>query len=169
MSWLDLLIGSSLGHRLVIGGTALVYVVLLVRRPATARESAREGLGRFGRLFTLILAALLLAGAIGTVLPADAVGRVLGEAGGTGGAVLAGVLGGFIPGGPYAVYPIVDSVGRQGATLAAVIAMLVGYGAIGVGRIPYDLVFFDVRTVATRLAVGATGTVLVAVVAFLTL
>ncbi|MFB6079770.1 MAG: permease [Haloferacaceae archaeon] len=169
MSWVDLLVGSGLSQRVVIVGTALVYLVLAVRRPATARESARGGLEQFASLFTLVVAALLLASAIGTLLPREAVGRLLGAAAGIRGVVLAGLLGGLLPGGPYAVYPIVRSIGEQGASLAAVVAMLVGYGAIGVGRVPFGLVFFDPRTVSTRVAVGVVGTVLVAVVAALIL
>lgn len=166
MSWLNLLIGSGLSQRVVILGTVLLYVVLVVWRPTVARESARSGVGQFASLFILIVAALFLANAIGTLLPREAVARVLGSAAGPSGVVLAGLLGGLLPGGPYAVYPIVESVGRQGATFAAVVAMLVGYGAIGVGRVPYGLVFFDVRTVAARLLVGVVGTVLAALVAF---
>lgn len=165
MSVVDLLVGSGFSQRVVIVGTVLLYLGLLVRRPDVARESARSGVEQFSRLVTLVVAALFLASAIGTLLPREAVGSLLGSAAGPGGVVLAGLLGGLLPGGPYAVYPIVRSVGQQGASLAAVLAMLVGYGTIGVGRVPYGLVFFDVRTVSTRLVVGVAGTALVALVA----
>lgn len=166
MSWIDVLVGSSVSQRVVIVGTLAVYAVLVVRRPETARESAEGGLRRFANLFTLIVAALFLASAIGTLLPREAVGSLLGQAAGVHGTLLAGLLGGLLPGGPYAVYPIAESIGQQGASLAAVVAMLIGYGAIGVGRIPYGLVFFDLRTVAIRLAIGLVGTGAVAVVAW---
>ncbi|MFB6070048.1 MAG: hypothetical protein ABEJ76_03415 [Halanaeroarchaeum sp.] len=166
MAWIDLLIGSGPSQRVVILGTVVVYAALLLRRPEDARESAVSGLRRFGGLFTLIVAALFLASAIGTVLPREMVGGLLGRAAGPQGVVLAGLLGGLLPGGPYAVYPIVDSIGSQGASLAAVLAMLVGYGAIGIGRVPYGMVFFDLRTVSTRLAVGVVATGLVAVAAW---
>lgn len=98
------------------------------------------------------------------MLPREAVGRLLGRAAGTQGVILAGLLGGLLPGGPFAVYPIVHSIGQPGATLAAVIALIIGYGAIGVGRIPYGLVFFDLRIVAIRLLVGVGGVVFAAVI-----
>lgn len=164
MSALDLLVGSSPGQRLVIVGTVVVYAILFLRRPEDARESAGEGARMFVRLFTLILAALLLASAIGTLIPTGAVESTLGESAGPGGVVLAGLLGGLLPGGPYAVYPIVAGISEQGAGLAAVLALLTGYGAIGVGRVPYGLVFFDADVVGMRLLLAVPTTVVLALV-----
>ncbi|MFB6132422.1 MAG: hypothetical protein ABEJ44_03330 [Halanaeroarchaeum sp.] len=169
MTWIDVLIGRSLGQRLVILGTLAVYLWLVVRRPSTARESATEGVQQFARLFTLILAALFLAQAIGALLPRQAITAAIGTTAGARGTIFAGILGGFIPGGPYAVYPIVRSIGTQGAPLAAVITMLVGYGAIGIARIPYGLVFFDERTVGIRLLIGVVATIFAALVAVVVL
>ncbi|MFB6114596.1 MAG: hypothetical protein ABEJ58_10905 [Halodesulfurarchaeum sp.] len=166
MQWIDLLIGSAWSQRIVVLGTIGVYGYLLARKPDVARRSAEGGLRRFAGLFTLIVAALFLASAIGTLVPTGGARAVLGESAQVGGIVFAGLLGGLLPGGPYAVYPIIQGIGAQGASLAAVIAMLIGYGAIGIGRVAYGLVFFDVRTVATRVGIGIVGTALVAVVAF---
>ncbi|MFB6150284.1 MAG: hypothetical protein ABEJ40_00615 [Haloarculaceae archaeon] len=162
MNYLDLLIGASASQRLVVIGTVVVYVALAARRPAAARESAAGGLRRFARLGSLIVAALLLASAVQTLLPAALVRSYLGEAAGPPGVLLAGFVGGALPGGPYAAYPIVRGIADQGAGLPAVVAMVTGYGAIGLARLPYGLVFFDARTVATRVAVGVAGTALVA-------
>lgn len=169
MSWIDLVIGRSFGQRVVILGTVAVYLWLAVRRPATARESASGGLRQFARLFTVILAALFLAQAIGALLPRDAISAAIGTTAGARGTIFAGILGGLIPGGPFAVYPIVEGLGRQGAPLAAVVTMLVGYGAIGVARVPYGLVFFEGRTVGLRLLVGVAGTILTGIVAVVVL
>jgi len=166
MSALDLLIGSSPGQRLVILGTVLVYGYLSVRRPDDARTSVEEGTRTFLGLFTLILAALLLASAIGALVPTGAVQSTLGESAGPIGVVVAGLLGGFLPGGPYAVYPIIAGVSEQGASTAAVVAMLTGYGAIGVIRASYGLVFFDAEVVGVRLLVAVPVAVLLSLVAF---
>jgi uncharacterized membrane protein YraQ (UPF0718 family) len=166
MSLLDLLIGTSLGQRLVVLGTIVVYASLFVRRPDDARTSVENGGRTFVRLFTLILAALLLASAIGTLVPAGAVQSTLGESAGPSGVVIAGLLGGLLPGGPYAVYPIVAGVADQGASLAAVLAMLTGYGAIGIGRVSYGLVFFDADVVGLRLLLAVPITVFLSLVAY---
>ncbi|MFB6164634.1 MAG: hypothetical protein ABEJ31_05700 [Haloarculaceae archaeon] len=126
MSWLDLLVGSGPSQRVVIVGTVALYVALLVRRPEVARESARSGVGQFANLFTLIVAALLLASAIGTLLPEEAIVRYLGSGGGPANAVLAGLVGGALFGGPYGTYPIMRSVREQGAGYVALLSMYVG-------------------------------------------
>lgn len=169
MQWVNLLVGSSWSQRIVILATILVYVYLVARRPEDARESVESGLRRFAGLVTLIVAALFLASAIGTLVPTELAESALGGDAGVRGVVLAGLLGGLVPGGPYAVYPIIQGIADQGASLAAVIAMMTGYGAIGIGRVAYGLVFFDVEIVGTRLVIGVLGTILVAVLAGLIL
>lgn len=160
----NLLLGSSWGQRVVVVGAVVVYATLAITDPATARSSAAGGLALFGRMVSLVIASLLLASALGHALPEDRVAATLGSAAGPGGVVLAGIIGGLLPGGPYAVYPIVERVGDRGASAPAVVAMLVGYSAIGVGRVPFGLGVFGAPFVATRLAIGLLGTIAVAVV-----
>ncbi|MFB6163440.1 MAG: hypothetical protein ABEJ86_08390 [Halococcoides sp.] len=160
----NLLLGASWGQRVVVVGAVVVYATLSITDPSTARLSAAGGLALFGRMVTLVIASLLLAQALGHALPRDRVAATLGSAAGPRGVVLAGLIGGLLPGGPYAVYPIVESVGDRGASAPAVIAMLVGYSAIGVGRVPFGLGVFGASFVVTRLAIGLVGTVVVAVV-----
>jgi len=165
VSYLDLLVGSSLGQRVVVVGTLVLYGYLVVRRPEDARAAAADGARTLVALATLVLAALLLASAVGELLPGHAVAGLVGGAAGVTGIALAGLIGGVPPGGPYAVYPIVARVATNGAGTAAVLAMLTGYGAIGFARVSYGLVFFETRIVAARVAVGVVVTLVFAVVA----
>ncbi|MFC6725732.1 hypothetical protein ACFQE1_15430, partial [Halobium palmae] len=73
--------------------------------------------------------------------------------------VVAGVVAGLLPGGPYAIYPIIRRVQESGANTPAVLTMLLGYGLIGVGRVPYGLVFFSPAVVGLRLLVAGAATV----------
>ncbi|MGA9402004.1 hypothetical protein [Haladaptatus sp.] len=141
MSIVDILIGSGPGQRIVILGTIVLYVYLSVRRPDAARESFESGARMLVGLATLVLAALLLASAIETLVPASAISRLVGGSAGTPGVVLAGLLGGVLPGGPYAVYPIISGVADNGALVAVggllfptsrtVLFALVGTGLFG--------------------------------------
>lgn len=161
MSVLDLLIGASAGQRIVVVGTLVLYGYLAVRRPATARSAAERGAKTLVALATLVLAALLLASAVGQLLPRETVAGFVGGAAGTPGIALAGLVGGILPGGPYAVYPLIAEVADSGAGLAAILALLIGYGAIGLLRVPYGLVFFSPHVVGLRLLVAGTATVAV--------
>lgn len=167
VSALDLLLGSGPGQRVVVLGALAMYLYLFVKRPSDAIEAVKNGLELFARMFTLILAALLIASAIGALIPAETIQQTLGDTAGVGGAIVAGVVGGGLPGGPYAVYPIVSGVQAAGAGIAALLALLIGYGMIGIGRVPYGLVFFDTKTVALRLALAIPTTVAIAVGVYL--
>lgn len=56
-----------------------------------------------------------------------------------------GILAGLLQGGPYAVYPIIQSLSQKGAHISIIITMLIGYGAIGLSRIAYDFIFLNLR------------------------
>lgn len=162
MAWYDPLVGRSWGQRIVILLTVAVYGYLLLVRPAAAMASARGAVDTLVRLFTLILASLLLASALESVLPEETVVRYLGSGGGPKHAVLAGLLGGALLGGPFATYPIMRSVREQGAGYVALLSMYVGYNVIGIGRVPFGLVIFTPTVVALRLVAGVLVTVLAA-------
>lgn len=159
MVWYDYLVGQSAGQRVVIGLTVVVYAALLFTRPAAAVESARGAVDTLIHLFTLVLASILLASALESLLPEETVVRYLGRGSGPANAVLAGLLGGVLLGGPYATYPIMQSVRERGASYVALLSMFVGYSAIGVGRVPFGLVIFPPSVVALRLVCGVGLTV----------
>ncbi|MCO8243590.1 permease [Haladaptatus sp. AB643] len=166
MSRLDLLIGESCGQRVVILGTLAVYAYLVVRRPADAWTGAQHGATTVVHLATLIVAALFLSSAIGTLLPEDRLSELLGESAGFGEVAAAGLIAGLIPGGPYATYPVIKRIQESGAETPAVLTMLLGYGLISVGRVPYGLVFFTPTIVGLRLLTAGTATIIVGMVLF---
>jgi uncharacterized membrane protein YraQ (UPF0718 family) len=160
-SWsgvLKLVFGAQWGQRIVIGTALVLYTWLALTRPSVASASARRGLATFVQLLTLILASLLIASALEQVVPRETVASYLGETAGAKGVVLAGLLGGLLPGGPYATYPIIKSVADRGASYPAMVTMLIGYSLIGVGRVPFGLGIFEARIVAIRLTVAVIGT-----------
>ena len=159
MHW-EFLIGRNWGQRAIILAAVGVYLYLFLTRPADARESLFGGLKTFGGLLTLILAAVLLASAIKTLIPAEVIQQHLGAEAGLKGVITGGLLGGLIQGGPYGVYPIIRGLQEEGMSIAAVLAMLIGYGAIGSDRIAYGITFFESRIIAIRVAVGVLLTVL---------
>lgn len=164
MAWYDPLVGRSWGQRVIVLGTVGVYAFLLLTRPAAAVESALGAIDTLVRLFTLILASLLLASALESLLPEETVVRYLGRGGGPANAVLAGLIGGALLGGPFATYPIMQSVRERGAGYVALLSMYLGYNAIGIGRVPFGLVIFSPQVVALRLAFATGLTVVGALV-----
>ena len=157
---LTLVFGRQWGQRIVVIGAIVVYAWLALSSPDVARASAVSGARTFVQMLTLILASLLIASALETLLPRNALAEWLGDAAGARGVVLAGLIGGLLPGGPYAVYPIIRGVADRGASYPAMVMMLVGYSLIGFGRVPFGLAFFGIEIVAARLVI-AIGTTIV--------
>lgn len=165
MQW-ELLLGRNWGHRAIILATVGVYLYLFLARPDDAQRSLSDGLKTFGGLFTLILAAVLLASAIKTLIPAEVIQQYLGAEAGLKGVLTGGLLGGLLQGGPYGVYPIIRGLQEEGMSIAGVLAMLIGYGAIGSGRIAYGIAFFESKIIAVRIALGIGLTVLASLILY---
>lgn len=166
MLW-GMIIGRSWSQRAIIFGTLFLYIYMYLTRKEDAEEGAREGLNTFKGLLTLIFAAVLLASAIQVLLPTELVKTYLGPESGFGGVVTGGFLGGILQGGPYAVYPIIRGLQQSGVSLAAVIAMMIGYGAIGGGKIVYGLAFFGPKIISLRVLIGIGLTMLASVILYL--
>lgn len=127
---------------------------MFLTRRKDAEKSVKNGLNTFKGLLTLIFAAVLLASAIQTLLPTEIVRSYLGPGSGFEGVMMGGLLGGILQGGPYAAYPIIKGLQQSGVSPAVVIAMMIGYGAIGSGKIVYGLAFFGAKIISLRVLIG---------------
>ncbi|MFB6200738.1 MAG: permease [Halorhabdus sp.] len=163
---INLVFGRQWGQRIVVIGAIVVYGWLVLDAPATARASAVSGVKTFVQMFTLILASLLIASAIETLLPREALAGWIGDAAGARGVILSGLIGGLLPGGPYATYPIIRGVADRGASYPAMLMMLIGYSLIGLGRVPFGLAFFGIEIVVARLAIAVGTTVVLSLLVY---
>ncbi len=160
------IIGKNWGQRGIIFGTVILYMYLLLFRPSDAVEGIKNGLMNFFGLFTLIIAALLLASAIRTLVPTRSIQKYLGPKAGLKGVLTGGLLAGLLQGGPYAVYPIIKGLEKEGVGLSVILSMLVGYSIIGSGRIPYGLAFFEAKVIGIRIFLGVSLAVLSGVILY---
>ncbi|RCW47716.1 MULTISPECIES: permease [unclassified Halanaerobium] len=151
MDIINFIIGKSWGQRIIILGAAILYAYLFIVKPNVAKKGVINSFQTFTSLLTLIIAALLISQAIGLLIPEEKVSDLLGEGSGLKGITAGGLLAGLLQGGPYAVYPIIKSLYDKGAHISVVMAMLMGYGAIGIGRVAYGLIFFGPKIVGLRL------------------
>lgn len=78
---------------------------------------------------------ILIAAFVSQLLPADLIAGLVGKESGIWGIVLAGLLGGLIPGGPMLSFPIALTIWHAGAGPAQMIAFLTGWSLLTVHRI----------------------------------
>ncbi len=169
MSIIEVLFGRGWGQRAVIIFAAVLYLYLSFKSPSVATKSAIQSVKMFAGLITLIFAAMLIANAIGNMIKPQMISQFIGEASGIKGVFIGGFLGGVLPGGPYATYPIIDELYKEGASLSAIMAMVIGWSILGITRIPYGLAILDPKIVGLRYLLGIPALIIVCILAFIAL
>jgi uncharacterized membrane protein YraQ (UPF0718 family) len=166
MNLLLFIIGKNWAQRVIILGAIALYLYLLFNKPEAAKKGFSEALGSFFSLIPLIFAAILIAQAINILLPDKLIIQWFGDKSGIKGIISGGLLAGLLQGGPYAVYPIIQSLLQKGAHVSIVVTMLIGYGAIGLSRIAYDFIFFEPSIIGLRLLLAIPLTIISGVILY---
>lgn len=97
--------------------------------------------------------ALLAASFLSQVVPTAAIAQVLGSDSGLVGILLASLLGGILPGGPMASFPLALFIWDAGAGTGQMVALLAGWSVFAMHRVlAYEAPVMGWRFVALRLA-----------------
>jgi uncharacterized membrane protein YraQ (UPF0718 family) len=121
---------------LIVGAlvVAMSLVALAQGGPARALDGYRTGAELALSVLPQVTLGFLLAGLITVVVPADLIGRWIGEGSGFGGVVIATVAGLLTPGGPFLQFPLVAALGRGGAGIGPLAAYLTAWSLLGLNR-----------------------------------
>lgn len=139
--------------------TAVLWVAasglfaLALRR---GRESVNQALKAYGRLLLFVATrlplALILAGFLAVIMPAEVVVGLIGGESGFGGIVVASFVGGLVPSGPFVSFPIAYTLLKSGAGLPQLVAFLSGWGVFAFHRVLiYEWPMMGLRFTAVRL------------------
>lgn len=160
MNFIIYFIGKNWAQRIIVLGTILLYLYLILDKPEIARKGFTNSIRIFFELMPVIFAALLISQSITLLLPDEIIIKWFGQESGIRGIITGGLLAGLLQGGPYAVYPILQSLLQKGAHISIIVTMLIGYGAIGLSRIVYDFIFFEPQLVGLRLLITVPLTII---------
>ena len=135
---------------------AAVAVILLVLAFCQGRDLPLAGLMAGGRTLWRNLAVLLLgfviAGLAQVLIPRELITRWLGGQAGLKGVLVGCVLGGLVPGAPYAIFPLVASLYQAGASLGAVVGFVCAWSLWSVSRLPVEIALIDSKPALVRYA-----------------
>ena len=110
---------------------AAVAVILLAIAFWRGRDLPLAGLLAAGRTLwrnlLIILLGFVIAGLVQVLVPKELISRWLGAQAGLKGVLIACVVGGLVPGAPYAVFPLVASLYRAGASMGAVVGFITAW------------------------------------------
>ena len=136
---------------------AVVAVILLGFAGMQGRDVALAGLQAAGRTLwrnlLLLLLGFLIAGLAQVLIPKEMITRWLGAEAGVKGILIGCVVGGLVPGAPYATFPLIAALYRSGASLGAVVGFVSAWALWSVSRLPVEMGLIDPKPALIRYAV----------------
>jgi uncharacterized membrane protein YraQ (UPF0718 family) len=113
----------------------LLAIVAYVRDPGLPWLGAKTGFKMLGFILPRLVPALILAGLMQVLVPAEVVQRYLGRQGGMRAILFATVAGMFTPGGPMVSVPFMVALAHSGAALGPLVAYMTSWSLFGMQRI----------------------------------
>ena len=146
------------GKKLLIPtlAVALITVILLTLvhvKGGDSLEAVQEGLASVGKILPVLAFALIAAGCLVYLVPAELVAKWVGKESGVKGIFVGSVAGMIVPpGGPIVVYAIAAGLIKSGAGFASMVAFVTAYNLLAVHRFPFELTMVGWKFVALRAA-----------------
>jgi uncharacterized membrane protein YraQ (UPF0718 family) len=133
---------------------AAVAALLLAGAYWRGRDLAMAGLLAAGRALwrnlLLLLLGFLIAGLVQVLVPRELISRWLGAQAGVRGVFIGCVVGGLVPGAPYAVFPLVAALYQAGAGLGATVGFIAAWSLWSVSRLPLEVDLVGARPALVR-------------------
>jgi uncharacterized membrane protein YraQ (UPF0718 family) len=136
---------------------AAVAIALLAIAFGRGRDLPSAGLLTAGRTLwrnlPILLLSFAIAGLAQVVIPQDLISRWLGTQAGFRGVLTGCVVGGLVPGSPYATFPLVAALYQAGASLGAVVGFVSAWALWSVSRLPVEMALIDPKPALVRYAI----------------
>lgn len=136
---------------------AAVAVILLAIAFWRGRDLPLAGLLAGGRTLwrnlPLLLLGFVVAGLAQVLIPRDLITRWLGTEAGIKGVLIGCVVGGLVPGAPYATFPLIAALYQAGASLGAVVGFVSAWALWSVSRLPVEMALIDAKPALIRYAI----------------
>ncbi len=136
---------------------AAVTIVLLVIAFYRGRDLPQAGLLAAGRTLwrnlPLLLLGFAIAGLAQVIIPKELISRWLGAEAGIKGIFVGCVVGGLVPGAPYATFPLIAALYQGGASVGAVVGFVSAWALWSVSRLPVEMALIAPRPALIRYAV----------------
>jgi uncharacterized membrane protein YraQ (UPF0718 family) len=135
----------------------IVAAILLAIAFYRGRDLPMAGLMAAGRTLwrnlPILLLGFLIAGLVQLLVPQELISRWLGTQSGVKGVLLSCLVGGLVPGSPYAIFPLVAGFYRAGAGLGAVVGFVSAWSLWSVSRLPIEMALIDPNAALIRFGI----------------
>lgn len=139
---------------LILAAAAAILLILALRRGSdVALDGLLAAWRTLRRNLILLILGFVLAGLVQVLIPRELITRWLGEEAGIKGILIGCVVGGLVPGAPYATFPLVASLYEAGASIGAVVGFVSAWALWSVSRLPIEMALIDPRPALIRYGV----------------
>jgi uncharacterized membrane protein YraQ (UPF0718 family) len=139
---------------LVLAAAAAALLVVALRQgPGVALDGLLAAWHTLRRNLVLLLLGFVLAGLVQVLIPRDLITRWLGDEAGIKGVLIGCLVGGLVPGAPYATFPLVASLYHAGASLGSTVGFVSAWALWSVSRLPLEVALIGPRPALIRYAV----------------
>jgi uncharacterized membrane protein YraQ (UPF0718 family) len=141
--------------------TVVLWVIAVVlgfiawrRQDGSLRTAYDLGWKTLKRNATILLLAFVIVGFVNVLSPQNLIEEYLGPESGWQGLLLAEVLGMILPGGPYAVFPLIGVIYASGAGLGPVVTLVTSWSMLALLSVTFEFPFMGWRFTAVRWGLG---------------
>ena len=124
------------------------------RQDGSLKNGVTKGWQTLKRNTAILVLAFIIVGFVDVLSPQDLIETYLGPESGWQGLLLAEAIGMLLPGGPYAVFPIIGVIYAAGAGLGPVVTLVTSYSLLAFLTITFELPFMGWRFTAVRWGIG---------------
>jgi len=134
----------------------IIAAGLLVAAFFIRRGLPQEGLLLAGKTLwrnaLMLLFGFIIAGLVQVMVPQEWITRFLGSESGMKGLLTGCVIGGLMPGAPYAVFPLLGGLYKAGAAVGPIVSFSTAWSLWSVTRLPIEMALVDPKVALIRFA-----------------
>ena len=120
------------------------------KKDGSLNKGVQQGWKTFKNNLYILLIAFMIVGFVEVLSPQNLIEQYLGPESGWRGLLLAELIGMLLPGGPYAVFPIVGVIYSAGAGLGPMVTLISSYSLLAFLAITFELPFMGWRFTLVR-------------------
>ena len=136
---------------LILAAVAAILLVIAFWQGHSLPQAGLQAAGRtLWRNLPMLLLSFVIAGLVQVLIPKDLITRWLGAQAGVKGVLIGCVVGGLVPGAPYAVFPLVAALYQAGAGLGSVVGFVSAWSLWSVSRLPVEMALIDPKPALVR-------------------
>lgn len=136
---------------LILAAVATILLAIAFWRGHDLPQAGLLTAGRtLWRNLPILLLGFAIAGLIQVLVPRELISRWLGAEARIKGVLIACLVGGLVPGAPYAVFPFVAGLYKAGAGLGAVAGFVSAWSLWSVSRLPIEMALIKPRAALVR-------------------